>query len=425
MEKENLKSIIAENQEFIGDIELVNRNFSPEINGNYVFVGVRQAGKSYLLYQMVRTLIADGKQIHDIVYVNFDDERLINMTADDLDLILQAYYSMYDGKPVFLFDEIQNVDGWAHFARRLANQKYRVFITGSNAKMLSRDIATVLGGRYLDEIVYPFSFAEYLTAVGVELPTLWQYGRKADEIQRHFNTYFQWGGFPELIRFKEKRIWLNSLFNKIFFNDLIVRHKIKNETALHMCLRILAETIKQPCSLNRLSNLIKSTGTLCSPSTVMDYMRYLQEACIILSLDNYASKIVEKETIKKHYFVDNGLLHLFINNPESALLENLCAINLYKQYNRNAELPHLYYYHRNVEVDFFVPDEGLAIQASYSIQDENTRRREVSALVALNTVFPLKQALIITYDTETTIEEKNLRIDIIPVWKWLLDTHYQ
>lgn len=415
MDRELFRTIISENQEVIGEIELVKRKVTLEDNGNYVFVGVRQAGKSYLLYQRVQDLLSNGKATEDIVYVNFDDERLIGMTANDFDLIIQAYYSMYDGEPVFFFDEIQNVDGWANFARRLANQKYQVYVTGSNAKMLSRDIETVLGGRYLDVNVFPYSFEEYLEAVGVELGKAWQYGRKANEIQRFFRIYYEWGGFPELVRFKEKRVWLNSLFNRIFFNDLVVRHKIKNEDALHICLRRLAESVKQPCSLNRLSNLVKSTGISCSTSTVLEYVRYMQEACMIFSIDNFASKSAEKETVKKHYFVDNGLLHLFLNDPETSLLENLCAITLYKRYNSG-----LYFYNRNIEVDFYVPDESLAVQVSFSIKDD-TRNREVSALVALNGICPLKRAMIITYDEEDVLENDGLAIEVVPVWKWLLN----
>ena len=211
MNKELFRSIISESQEYVGDIELIERHAILEDNGNYVFVGVRQAGKSYLLYQKIQEALSKGTQMSDIVYINFDDERLLGMASDDFDLILQAYYSMYDGKPIFFFDEIQNVEGWPNFARRLANQKYQVYITGSNAKMLSRDIDTVLGGRYLDVYIFPFSFNEYLKAVGVELGKAWQYGRKANEIQRHFKTYFEWGGFPELVRFKEKRVWLVSV----------------------------------------------------------------------------------------------------------------------------------------------------------------------------------------------------------------------
>lgn len=415
MDKELFRSIISENQDFIGSIALVERPLALEENGNYVFVGVRQAGKSYLLYERVQQLLANGVKVEDIVYVNFDDERLQGMTANDFDLILQAYHSMYEGHPIFFFDEIQNVEGWANFARRLANLKYRVYVTGSNAKMLGRDIETVLGGRYLDIHVFPYSFSEYLKAVDISLSKGWQYGRKANEVQRQFRTYFDWGGFPELVNFREKRVWLNSLYNRIFFNDLIVRHKIKNEDALRLCVRKLAESVMQPCSLNRLSNLVKSTGVSCSPSTIMEYVRYLQESCLLISLDNYVSKFVEKETIKKHYFVDNGLLHLFINNPDTLLLENLCAITLYKQYGKQ-----LCYYNRNIEVDFYVPEEGLAVQASYRMSDEATLQREIKALTALHALYPLQRAIIVTYEDEGVIEQDGLKIEIVAVWKWVL-----
>lgn len=416
MYKELFRAIISENQEFIGSIPLVERPLHLEESGNYVFVGVRQAGKSYLLYQRVKELLGCGINLHDIVYVNFDDERLLGMTTDDFDLILQAYYSMHGGQPIFFFDEIQNVDGWANFARRLANQKHRVYVTGSNAKMLSRDIETVLGGRYLSVYVFTYSFEEYLKAIGISVSGGSQYGRKANELQRHFRTYFEWGGFPELVNFREKRVWLNSLYNRIFFNDLVVRHKVKNEDSLRMCIRRLAESVMQPCSLNRLSNLVKSTGMPCSPSTVMEYVRYLQESCLLISLDNYASKFVDKETVKKHYFIDNGLLHLFINNPDTALLENLCAINLYKRYGKG-----VYYFNRNIEVDFYVPDEKLAIQASFRMSEEATLEREIKALVALHGLYETQRNLIITYEDEGIMERDGIKIEIIPVWKWLLD----
>lgn len=416
MNKELFRAIISENQEFIGSIPLVERPLHLEESGNYVFVGVRQAGKSYLLYQRVKELLGCGINLHDIVYVNFDDERLLGMTTDDFDLILQAYYSMHGGQPIFFFDEIQNVDGWANFARHLANQKHRVYVTGSNAKMLSRDIETVLGGRYLSVYVFTYSFEEYLKAIGISVSGGSQYGRKANELQRHFRTYFEWGGFPELVNFREKRVWLNSLYNRIFFNDLVVRHKVKNEDSLRMCIRRLAESVMQPCSLNRLSNLVKSTGMPCSPSTVMEYVRYLQESCLLISLDNYASKFVDKETVKKHYFIDNGLLHLFINNPDTALLENLCAINLYKRYGKG-----VYYFNRNIEVDFYVPDEKLAIQASFRMSEEATLEREIKALVALHGLYETQRNLIITYEDEGIMERDGIKIEIIPVWKWLLD----
>lgn len=415
IDKELIRSIISEGYEYIPQVDIVPRNVTVESAGNYVFVGVRQAGKSYTLYQQMQRKLNEGIPVENLVYINFDDERLYGMSADQLDLILQANYSVRDIKPTFFFDEIQNVSGWENFARRLANQKYQVYITGSNAKMLSRDIQTVLGGRYIDVSVYPYSFAEYLSANGVDLGSRWMYGQKRGEVERAFNDYFQWGGFPELTRFKEKRVWLNGLYNRIFFNDLIVRNKVKNEEALRLTLRKLAESVRQPISYTRLCNMIKAVGVSCGTATVIEYINHFMDACLIFPLQNYTSRFVERETTKKFYFVDNGLLNLFLLENQSALLENLCAIAMRKRFGDK-----LYYYLHNIEVDFYVPEEDLAIQVSYRLSDESTIKREADALVKLHKVHPLKKAVIVTRDEETTINEGGLSIEIVPVWKWLL-----
>lgn len=420
MQKEVFKQLIKEGQDEIRNVELYERTFGFEEFGRYVLVGIRQAGKSYLLYQRAKKLLKEGYDIKEIVYINFDDERLLGMKADDFDLILQAYGTMFEGKPILLFDEIQNIEGWEHFARRLANQKYMVFITGSNAKMLSRDIATTLGGRYFDEKVFPYSFSEYLGAIGMELEDGWMYGKQKNMVQQKFSDYFRWGGFPELLLFKNKRHWLNSLYEKIVLGDVVQRNNVKNDHALRLAVKRLAENIKQPTAYNRLANMVKSTGVSTNTASVIDYIRYVKEACLMFSLDNYASKFVEKETAKKHYFIDNGLLNIFLTDEDTSLLENLCAITLYKKYNKDDYAPGLYYYNRNIEVDFFVPDEALAVQASYTIQNEETRKREVNALIELNKLKPLKEAYIITYDEEEQIERDKLTINVIPVWKWLL-----
>ena len=419
MNKDVFKTLIKEGQDEIQEVELTRRHFEFEEQGRYVLVGVRQAGKSYLLYQRAKMMIEAGHDINEIVYVNFDDERLLGMTAEDFDLILQAYSSMYDGKPILFFDEIQNIEGWEHFARRLANQKYMVFITGSNAKMLSRDIATVLGARFFDEKVFPYSFREFLDASNVTLKSDWEYSKQRNEVQRLFAEYFRWGGFPELFLYRNKRHWLNGLYEKIILGDVILRNNIKNDHALRLAVKRLAENVKQPIAYNRLANLVKSTGVSTNTASMIDYVRYVKEACLMFTLDNYASKFVEKETIKKHYFVDNGLLSIFLNDAETSLLENLCAIVLYKRYNNDDDSPRLYYYNRNVEVDFYIPDEHIAMQASFDITDEATRKREVNALVQLNALEPLRQALIITYDQEEIIEKDGLTINVVPAWKWV------
>ncbi len=417
--KETFRTLIREGQEEIRDVVLYDRPFEFEDQGRYVLVGVRQAGKSYMLYKRAKQLMQQGHQLEEIVYIDFDDERLVGMKAADFDLILQAYHSVYVYTPLFFFDEIQNVEGWEHFARRLANRKYQVFITGSNAKMLSRDIQTVLGGRYLDETIYPYSFHEYLEAQGIVLSKEWQYGRERSKVQQAFVKYLLWGGFPELLLYRNKRHWLNDLYEKILLGDIIQRNKVKNELALRMVIKRMAESVKQPTSFTRIANLVKSTGTNTSTASVIDYVKYAKDACVLFSLDNHASKFVEKETVKKHYFVDNGLLSIFLTSGETALLENLCAIHLYKKYGKQ-----LYYYNKNVEVDFFIPDESYAIQAAYSILGEeegDTYDREVGALKKLNAFCPLSRMVIVTYDEETSIDIGNGQsIDVIPVWKWLL-----
>ena len=418
--KETFRTLIHEGQEEIRDVELYDRPFDFEENGRYVLVGIRQAGKSYMLYKRARQMLDAGYQLEDMVYVNFDDERLMGMTADELDLILQAYQSVYNRTPVLFFDEIQNVEGWEHFARRLANKKYHVYITGSNAKMLSRDIQTVLGGRFLDAHIYPYTFSEYLEAKGVTLEKEWQYGRHRAIVQQAFVDYMKWGGFPELLLFRNKRTWLNGLYEKILLGDIIQRNKVKNEMALRLTMKRLAENVMQPISYNRVANLIRSTGSSIAVSSVSDYVRYAQEACMLFSLENYASKFVEKETVKKHYFVDNGLLSIFLFNGDAALLENLCAIHLRKRYGEE-----LCYYNKNVEVDFLVAEEGYAVQASYSIYGEGmqeTFERETKALKQLDAFLSLKRMVIVTYDEEVKVPLDNgKQIEVIPAWKWLLD----
>lgn len=415
-----LKTIIIEGQELLPQIELVARQFDFEPNARYVFVGVRQAGKSYLLYRRALQLLEHGEDLRRMLFVNFDDERLIGMKVQDLDLILHAYSSMFDLKPILFFDEIQNIDGWEHFMRRLANQKYMVYVTGSNAKMLSREIATTLGGRYIEQRVFPYSFREFLTANNIEINANWQYGNQRNAVERALDPYFQWGGFPESLLYINKRKWLNELYEKIILGDILQRNGIKNENAMRLTVKRLAENIKTPTSYNRLANMVKATGVSTTASSVLDYVRMCREACLIFSLDNYASKFVEKETVKKHYFVDNGLLHIFLNDSETSLLENLCAVTLVRDCIDDEEKK-VYYYNKEVEIDFYLPEERRAVQASYSMADSATEEREVRALIKFKQLYGLDSAEIVTYSEEREIDTPDLTIRVIPLSKWLLE----
>ena len=413
---ETFRTLIREGQELIKNVELYDRPFEFEENGRYVLVGVRQAGKSYMLYKRARQLIAEGRRLEEFLYIDFDDERLIEMTSVDFDAIIQTYKSVYPYNPILLFDEIQNIKGWEHFARRLANQKYAVYLTGSNAKMLSRDIHTTLGGRFAAEKIYPYSFFEYLEAQGILMGPEWMYGSERFKVQQMFHQYLLWGGFPESLLYKNRRRWLNDVYEKILLNDIILRNRIKNEMALRMTLKRLAESVTKPISYNRIANLIKGTGVSTTTASIIQYVEFAKEAYVIFSIENYASKSVEKETVKKHYFIDNGLLNIFLSDTSAPLLENLCAIHLYKKYDDR-----LYFYGRNVEVDFYIPENKHAIQACVTLNDDETRKRETDALIKLDRIEDLNIMTIVTLEEEDVITlPSGKTIEVVPVWKWLL-----
>ena len=416
MDKRIAKLLIAENQRMIQGVELVRRKVSFESHSNYVLVGLRRAGKSYLLYQRAQDLIAEGHQPEEILYFTFEDDRLENLKLSDLDIIKQAYEEMYEHQPIFMLDEIQIIDGWEKFARRLADQKYRVYITGSNAKMLSSEISTTLGGRFMVQPVFPFSFQEYLQAKQVTLPKQWEYLQNSD-IKRAFYEYFSMGGLPELAIIDNyfKREWLGNLYNKIYFGDLISRYSIRNPLAMKMLVRKLAESVKQPQSYNRLANLVSTVAGKVKQETIADYLEYIKDTCMIFSLENISAKLQERMSNKKYYFIDNGFLSLFLFDPETSLLENLVAIHLHEKFGED-----LYYYNENIEVDFCLLENRQAIQVSYSIQDSSTYDREVKALLAYNKRFPGSKLSIITMDEELTIDKDDVTIEVVPVWKWIL-----
>ena len=417
MEKNVFKTLIVEYQQFVKGITLIERDIHLSAQLNYVFVGLRRAGKSYLMYQQIQNLLKEGHKVEEILYFNFEDDRLVNLTVEDLDLIKVCYEELYAYRPIFFLDEIQIVQHWERFARRLADQKYRVYVTGSNAKMLSSEIATTLGGRFIVQNVYPFSFRECLKANNIMVEPTWYFKNRA-EIVRSFSEYFYYGGLPELelVEGAEKRQWLSNLFNKIFFGDLITRYSIRNDLAMKVLIRKLAESVKQPSSFSRLSNIVSSAGAKTTTDTIIDYLEFLQATWLIFSLENYASKLAEKVSNRKYYFIDNGLLNLFLIDPVTSLLENLVAITLRKKYEDE-----LYFYHQNIEVDFYIPAEKLAVQVSYSLKEETTRKREITALLKMAAVMEVEKLLVITNDEEEVITENGKEINVIPIWKWMLE----
>lgn len=375
-----------------------------------------------MMYQQIQTLLEKKVPLSQIVYVNFEDERLLEMTSDDLNTILEIGLELSGAgnKPYLFLDEIQNIDGWEKFVRRIADMKYRISITGSNSKMLSSEIASTLGGRFVIMNIYPYSFAEYLIANGKEknyLDTI-STSDKA-ELLAQYNEYVTYGAFPELVDIKNKRTFLSSIYQTLYLGDIITRNKITNDFAVKLLLKKIAESITKPLSFTRLANSAKSAGTSLGKQTVINYVGYMNDSYLIFPLTNYAAKLVEKETSPKYYFMDTGLVGLMLLDCKSAQLENLVAIELVRRYG----MENVFYFENNVEIDFYVPDDKLAIQVSLQVLDDmDTRERETKAFVKLHNFIPDAKCLIITNSEEASIECDGIPISVLSAWKWLLGT---
>ena len=423
MDKQIIKRIIIEKQSEIPLYKIINRHISLDCNANYVLVGLRRAGKSYTLYLDIQNKIRSGQYAaEDILYVNFEDERISGIIASELGQILDSFMELYpDRKPVIYLDEIQNITGWEKFARRLADSGYQTRITGSNAKMLSGEIATTLGGRFIPKDIFPFSFNEYLIWHGLCLPANWEY--KADicaRVVNFFDEYFYIGGISEAYNKADKREYLNAIYQKILMGDIVERNKIRNNRVFRMLARKLADSVMQPVSLTRMHNIIKSTGDSISIPVLKDYLEYMHRAYLTIEIPNMASPITDQETVKKRYFSDNGILNLFLVGGEAKLLENLVAISLDRLYHNTDEEIRLYYYNKNIAVDFCVPEASLAIQVSYNIDATTTFTRETEGLRKFLNVYPDYQGMIITRDQEEEIALGDKTIKVVPIWKWLL-----
>ena len=417
MNRDVLKQIIIDQKEMYLGNPLISRDYDLEKNVNYCFVGIRRTGKSYMMYQQIHDLMNDGISSSQIVYVNFEDERLLEISVDDLNTILEIgiEFSGSKGKPYLFLDEIQNVDGWEKFVRRVADMKYRINITGSNSKMLSKEIASTLGGRFMIVNVFPYSFKEYLSANHIENVRLDQIGtKKRADIVSQYEQYVTYGTFPELVDIKNKRPFLNNIYQTVYLQDIITRNKITNDFAVRLILKKIAESVTKALSFNRLTNIVKSAGISIGKQTVINYVGHMLDSYLIFSLQNYASK----KTSPKYYFMDTGLLGLMLLDCRTAQLENLVAVELIRRYG----FENVYFFENNIEVDFYVPSENLAIQVSMQVlEDVDTLERETKAFVKLNQFIPDTKCLLVTNSEETKLNCDGIKIDVVPAWKWLLD----
>ena len=422
MDKQILKQILRDNQQEVVRYKIEPRELIIDDFPCCVLVGVRRSGKSYMLYQQIQQLLINGKQWDEILYLNFEDERLENFTAEDFNRLLECHQEMYGKRPMLFLDEIQNIDSWERFARRMADAKYTIYITGSNAKMLSGEINSALGGRFLTYEVYPYSFREYVNVHRVSvLPNDIISTEGRSDVVRLFNEYLHNGGLPASALLPAKRNYLSSVFQKIYLGDIIARNSITNIAGIRLMIRKIAESVCRPISFNRINNLLSSVGGKLSLATTIKYVEYCEDAWLLMKLKNYTACLADKESNCKYYFIDNGILNLFLIDKDSMLLENLVAMQLFRKYGHDMSNERVFFYNDNFEVDFYIPEDTLAIQVCYSLSDEETLQREVNALKKLPKRLDCNRRVIITFDEETSFSDEYGTIEVVPAWKWLLE----
>lgn len=419
MDHEIIKRVAVDMQDVIQNAVITDRDYTFEENVNYILVGVRRAGKSTLLYKRVRELVARGVQWEQIFYINFEDDRLMEFTRKDFDDLIESANEFSDQKLYYFFDEIQNVDGWEKFARRMADHHEYVCITGSNAKMLGSEMAAKLGGRYITMMIMPFSLKEILRHDGIaygtrDLLSTVNTGRVRSRMEEYLNS----GGLPETLNFKTKRIYIQNVYDKVLLGDIIARNKVMNPMALRLLIKKIAETVMHEISYNKLAGNVKATGVSCSTDAIIRYVSYAEDACLLFRTTNYVAKFSEKEGTPRFYFIDNGFLSLFLIDKPTALLENAVAVYLHRQYQDR-----VYYYKSSttgIDLDFFLPDTGTAIQVSYAL-DNYSREREIRTLVRFaQRTQSVRRCIIVTHEEEDQIEQNQVMIEVMPLYKFLL-----
>jgi hypothetical protein len=413
--KELLKNIILDQQQLTWSEQYIRRDFPNDyltVKDVVVISGVRRCGKSTLLHQ-----IRHDNAERDF-YFNFDDERLVNFTVEHFQLLQQVLIELFGEQNIFYFDEIQNVTGWERFVRRLHDYGCKVFLTGSNATMLSRELGTRLTGRYLRFELYPFSFAEFLHVKGMHQGTAGrQDTRKKALISRWFEEYFKTGGFPQYID-TGNDLYLKSLYESILYRDVMVRNHLTHEHEVSVLVNYLAGNVSRLISYNSLTGI---TGVK-NPTTIKKYLDFLQDTYLLFQISKYDFSIKKQiQNPKKIYFIDHALvsrLGFRFSENHGRLLENLVFIELRR---RGKEV---WYHHGKHECDFIIRTKETvteAIQVCYSLSEEAVRKRELTGLTEAMQCYKLKHGTILTREEQEEIKIDGLVISIVPIAGWLLE----
>jgi hypothetical protein len=380
-----------------------------------VITGSRRAGKSVFSILLLKD--------RDFAYLNFDDENLLKI--NNYDEIIKAIFEVYGQIKIILFDEIQNLENWELFVNKLQRKGFNLILTGSNAQLLGRELATTLTGRYLPIEIFPFSFTEFLKANNFAIkPEELILPEVRGKLLSYLNTYLKNGGFPEVVVNKlDARTYIEILSDAILLRDVVKRYKVRFSQRIYDLATYLVSNFSSLFSFNRLRNTLGFRSTI----TVEKYIKYLEESYLIFSLNRFSFKVKEQiKSPRKVYLVDNGFIlakSFQFSQNFGRLMENLVFVEILRRdYALNREV---FYYKTNngAEVDF-VLRKGLSIekliQVCYEIENTEIRQKELKGLTRAAEELNCDTLIVITWDYEEKEKFRGRRINFVPLWKWLL-----
>ena len=386
-------------------------------------VGVRRSGKSSILFGLINQLRIEVDSSR-IIYINFEDDRLYPLTLKDLDLLLEGYFELYPShreQKVYLFlDEVQVVDNWELYVRRIYDTlNLQIYITGSSAKLLSTEISTSLRGRAITYEIFPFSFREYLQYRGIEFNL--DSSKSLSFIKNALASYLLDGGFAETIDEDSEvsRKILSDYLELIVYKDIVDRYSIKNRGLLKTLNKYCFTNISTLLSVTKLYNEFKGQGYKLSKDTLFEYLSHLEDAYTIFTVPIYRNSIREEQrNPKKIYAIDNGFKKIYdyaVSSDIGKLYENIVFLHLRR------ETKEIYYFKQKQEVDFYakLSSGRMIINVSYQVDSKDTRKREINGLVEAMEYFNLNKAYLITKDEEQELLVDNQIIYIMPLYKFL------
>ena len=379
-----------------------------------VVTGVRRCGKSIFCFMML--------QEADFGYVNFDEKELAGL--ENYDEILRYIQEFYGDVEYLFLDEVQNLENWELWVNSLHRRGYNLLITGSNAKLLSRELATHLTGRHISVELFPFSFREYLRAASFHIKDDYTEEERG-MVLNHLKKYIEVGGYPEVVVKGYDYTYLQTLFDSIILKDVVQRYKVRYADELYNLARFLVSSYSNEVSYTKLKNTLK----LGSVHTVQNYVRYLEDTYLVFHLDRFSFKQREQiKAPKKMYVVDTGMINALafaFSENTGNLMENTVAVELLRKKSGSGSRLEIYYWkdQQHREVDFVVkegPDITRLIQVCHNIDDLKTKERELKSLVRAAGELDCSDLLVITWDEESEEEFKGSSISFVPLWKWLL-----